>query len=137
MHRLLNGKAEAGRSMLEDRRANAIGGLVDKKSLIEAPLVSILLGKGSAQAKASCSRMHGRCKLGNHEDEIAVISIGQIPAIGLELVTDLFDKPSGTIESERLFATDQSSQQPIETKKMVDMSMRDENVIEPIDLARR
>src|SRR5437763_980794 len=75
--------------------------------------------------------------LGHHQDEIADVAIDKVPAIGLKLVMNLVDESRGAVKIERLVAPDQDPEQVIEPDEMVDMGVRNENMFEAMDLARR
>ena len=45
-------------------------------------------------------------------------------------------KPSGPYKANRLLATDRQPQQAIKPDEMIDMRMGDEDMFQPLDLAR-
>ena len=74
---------------------------------------------------------------GDDENKIGGETINQIPAIGGELMMDMRHKAGGSVEADDLLPPHQKSQQPVEAEEVVDVRVRDEDVLEAQDLARR
>jgi len=81
--------------------------------------------------------VQGRFDLMDRHDEIRQITIDQIPMIGLKLVIDIFDEALRAIQVKALVPTDQEPQKTIEAEKVIDMSMRYEDVLHALDVPRR
>ena len=71
------------------------------------------------------------------KNEVAGVAAHEIPAIGRELVRDLRDDSLRSVELDRLLAADEDAQHMIEADEMVDVRVRHEHLLEPVDLARR
>jgi hypothetical protein len=52
-------------------------------------------------------------------------------------VLDVLDEPLGAIKPDRLLAPDQYPQQAVKADEMVDMRVRDKDMLEAMDLSRR
>ena len=50
---------------------------------------------------------------------------------------DLRDEAGGSVEPDDFLTSDQNPKQPVEPDEVVDMRMRNEDVLEPLDPARR
>ena len=50
---------------------------------------------------------------------------------------DIFDKARGPIEPDNLFSSDQHAQQMIKSDEMVDMCVRDKDVLQALNFPRR
>ena len=87
----------------------------------DAPGIDFFLMKPALQAKACGLCPMGGIDLGHHEDEVAEVTIGKVPAIGLKLVTHLVDEACRTIKIDLRIAPHQDTQQPIKPNEMIDM----------------
>ena len=61
----------------------------------------------------------------------------QVPTIPLQLVVDLFNKATRSVELEGLFPPDEHSQQAIKSDEVIDVGVRYKNMLHPLKLAGR
>ncbi len=74
---------------------------------------------------------------GYNKDEIEGIPINEIPEIRRKLVLYLFDEVCRSIKVEGFLPAREHSQHSIETDEMIDMGVRDEDMLQTVDLSRR
>lgn len=74
---------------------------------------------------------------GYDKDEIEGIPINEIPEIRRKLVLYLFDEVRRSIKVECFLPAREHAQQSIETDEMIDMGVRDEDMLQTVDLSRR
>ena len=74
---------------------------------------------------------------GYNKDEIEGVPVDKVPAISMELVLHLFDEVCRSIKIECLLPPCEHAQQSIETDEMIDMGVRDEDVLQTVDFSRR
>src|SRR5208283_5290225 len=74
---------------------------------------------------------------GRAYDQLAVIALDEIPGIGFELMLDCVDEACRPIDPKALFSAEQSPQQVIKAGEVVHVSMRDEDVGDAQQFARR
>jgi hypothetical protein len=74
---------------------------------------------------------------GYYKDEIESIPINEIPEIRRKLVLYLFDEVCRSIKVECFLPAREHSQHSIETDEMIDMGVRDEDMLQTVDLSRR
>ena len=74
---------------------------------------------------------------GYNKDEIEGVPVDEIPAISMELVLYLFDEVCRPIKIECLLPPCEHAQQSIETDEMIDVGVRDKDMLQAVDLSRR
>src|SRR6516164_3820537 len=78
-----------------------------------------------------------RSEFADNEDKIAGIGFDQIPAIGLKLVKDALGKAGWTEQLHRFLVPDEQTKQMVESNEMIDMRVRDEDLVDASDPPRR
>src|SRR5689334_5707907 len=75
---------------------------------------------------------HGirRSELAHNENKITGIAFDQIPTIRLKLVKDALGKTGWTEQLHGFLAPDQQTQQMVESNEMIDMCVRNEDLID-------
>jgi hypothetical protein len=137
MRRLFERKGKTRRAMLEDRRRDPKHRLAVDHSFEQLPRTKRLCGEGILQPELRCRRRARRIDFGDHKSEIADKAIDQVPLIGLKLMAHPVDEAGRAIKVHRRLASDQHPQQEIKSNKVVDMSMRNKDVFDTADIARR
>ena len=73
--------------------------------------------------------------LRHHKRQIDGETIDKIPTIASKLVINMFNEAYGSVESNCLLAADQQPQQAIKADEVVDVRVRDEDVLQALDLS--
>lgn len=113
-------------------RRLAVEDAIDKATAISGFNCKCLLEAQSGRADGQIGT-----DLGYGKDQIGRETIDKIPTIGTELVVDLIDEAVGSVERDRLLPSDQHSQQVIKSDKVVDVRVRDKDVLETLNFSRR
>src|SRR5208283_41682 len=69
--------------------------------------------------------------------ELGLVIFNQIPGVGRELVLEVCQEPAGTVQTDTPVAAQTHSQQVIESREMIHVSVRYEYVADAQQLARR
>src|ERR1700730_2623086 len=78
-----------------------------------------------------------RFEFAHDESKIAGIAFDQVPTIGLKLVKDALAKAGRTEELHGLLVPDEQTKQMVEANEMIDMLMRDKDLVDASYPARR
>src|SRR2546429_3903788 len=78
-----------------------------------------------------------RRELTHDENEIAAIAVNQVPMIALKFVMDALGDSGRAVEVHRFLAPYQQTEQMVESNEMIDMRMRDEDLVDTLYLPRR
>src|SRR5262249_36722280 len=78
-----------------------------------------------------------RSMFAHNENKIGGIAFDQIPTISLELVKDPLGKAGWTEELHGLLVPDEQTKQVVESNEMIDMRVRDEDLVDASDPPRR
>src|SRR5205823_973770 len=70
-----------------------------------------------------------RSEFAHNEDKIAGIAFDQVPTVGLKLVKDALGKAGRTEQLYRFLAPDEQTKQMVEANEMIDMRMRDKDLV--------
>ena len=103
----------------------------------DTPVANRLLGERDLQTELRRPGGERGIDFGHDERKIGKIAIDEIPTIGAEFVMHIVDEAFRSIKADRFLATDQQPQQAIKPDEMIDMRMGDEDMSQPLDLARR
>jgi len=95
------------------------------------------LGERLLETEARSPDFERAINFGHKKHEIADVTVDEIPTIAMKFVLDMLDEPLRPIEPDCLLAPNHHPQQSIKTDEMIDMSMRDKDVLKPLDLSRR
>jgi hypothetical protein len=116
---LFDRKPEGRSVMLEYRCPDPECRFVMEDALDCAP--DFLLVEPALQAKARGLCPKRGIDFGHHEDEVAEVTIGKVPAIGMKLVAHLIDEAFRTVEVDLRLAPHEDPQQPIKSNEVIDM----------------
>jgi len=61
--------------------------------------------------------------------------MNKVPTIGLKLVVDLLNKATRSVELERLFSSNEHSQQAIKSDEVIDVRVRYKKLLHPLKLS--
>lgn len=99
--------------------------------------VDRLLGKRALQTEPYRAGGKRGFDFSHHENEVADIAIDEIPMIGEKLVMHVVDEAPWTVQVDLLLPPYEQSQQAIESDEVIHMRMRDKDVLEALNFARR
>lgn len=137
MDHFLDREAEARRAVIERRGAKAKARPLQYEAILAKALARLLRFERMFQAEGDVSRRKGRPHLGDDENQIAGIGRGEIPFIAVKFVEDAIGKVGRAKEMEALFSANQDSQDTVEAEDVINVGVRDENMLDPVDLPRR
>ena len=78
-----------------------------------------------------------RSKFAHNENKIGGIAFDQIPTVGLKFVKDALGKTGWTEELHGFLLPDEQTKQMVESNEMIDMRVRDEDLVDASDPPRR
>lgn len=122
--------------MIENRARNAKRLVMTDHAVRGMALISLLSRERILQPKGCGPHLERRIDLGNDENKIARIPIDEIPMIPVKLVIDAVGEFGRPIEADRLLAPHQHPQQAIKAGEVIDVGMRDKDLVNALDLPR-
>src|SRR4029077_7120608 len=134
---LLYCKAEARRAMLRDGGRYMISRLLVQYAVKPGVRDHLLRDKSPFQPELHGRDGMRRRELTHTENEIVGIAVNQVPMIALKFVIDALGKSGRAVEVHGFLAPDQQTEKMIESNKMIDMRMRDEDLVDALYLPRR
>src|SRR5207245_5826511 len=94
-------------------------------------------GKSALQPEPRGRDGIGRFEFAHHESKFARIAFDQIPAIGLKLVKDAHGEAGWAVKVDGFLASREQTEQVIKANEMINMRMRDEDLVDTSYLPRR
>ena len=133
----LDRKRQAGCAVFQNRCRNPERRLDVEHAIHARANVDCLSGKRIFQTKPRSVGRKRRSDFGHDENEVAHVTVDEIPTIAMQLVLDVLNETCGAIKPDRLLPPDQHPQQAVKADEMIDMRVRDKDMLKPLDLARR
>jgi hypothetical protein len=133
---LLEGESDHGLAMVKTGRANLQARLPEQKASFALLRFDLEALEPVAAGKRRRYEVPAQTGLRNAEDQIAFITLDQIPAIRFELVLDRVDEARGTINADGFLASEKEPQQLVEAGEMIHMSVGDKDIANAQELAR-
>jgi len=137
MCRLFDREGQARRTVFKYRGPDMEGRLNTKDSTGELRGPQVLEDESLFQAKPHFVGFKGACDLGDFKHQIIEIAINKVPAVRLQLVVNMLDEASRSIELERFFSPNEHSQQAIKSNEVIDVRVRYKNMLHSLKLAGR
>ena len=123
--------------MFKDRCRHAMGRFVAEHAGKDLPRDGWLCRKGPCQVEPRGGDGIRCFEFAHDENKIARVGFDQIPAIGLKLVKDALGKAGRAVKVHCLPVPDEQAEQMVKSNEMIDMRMRDEDLVDASYLPRR
>jgi hypothetical protein len=134
---LFNGEGQARRAVFKHRGHDTKGWIVTKDSADDSRGAKVFKDESLFQAKLGFPSVEGIRHFRDVEHQVTEIPMHEIPTIRLQLVVDLSNKATRSVEFEHLFSPNGHSQQAIKSDEVIDVRVRYENMLHPLKLAGR
>lgn len=136
MRGFLDRKPQAGCAVFQNRRRDPEGWRAVEHALNASAIAGCLGEKRILESEPRSLGFKRGFDFGHDEDQVAHVTIDKIPTIAKKLVLDVLDETLGAIKPDRLLAPDQHPQQAVKADEMVDMCVRDKDMLKALDLSR-
>jgi hypothetical protein len=134
---LLKREAEAEGAMLQEFGADPNVPLAIENAVYKVAGLQYFSLKSILEAKPGRTQRFIGSDLRDDKDEVRRKPIDEIPPISVELMPHRIDEAIRPVQVDRLLSSNQNSQQMVEPDEVIDMNMRDEYALNPLNAARR